>query len=408
MELLKHELYKIFSKKGLYISLLVMSMVVFLPMILPLVNQVNRDFGSTKELQSYSKPYEGNVNNYKDVTAELLNKLQMYKGKDTIKSNIYNFIIGEYSFQGKPRMAAISDIMKKTKNTFVDKIGRINGGVHDFEAYELKDLDNNIKLLEIQDKVNTYEYKNKVLASNMYNKVSTPNVYYNEGWWRVIWIMSSLSPFLIVTMLLLGVSPTFAGEYESKVAPILLSTKNGRVKIMKTKILAAIIYTITVVSVVNLVGLTVIMFVFGIGGWNAPMQCLSDYICSPYNFTIIQFWLVAMLTSIVGYIIFTGVIILISNISKSSLTTFFLTAFVFSLPIIIEKLVVTSGSWTKVILNLSINQFMKGTKIYEVLYTVNVLGKPIIYPLFELGYGVVIIILLYFMIKNSITKKYSI
>lgn len=394
MELLKHELYKIFSRKILCISLIVMLLAVYLPMMLPLISQVNTEFNSTEELQNQFKSYEGQVKNYKTVTDELLAKSQLYKNKDLIKSNIYNFIIAEYSLQGKPRLAALSDVMQKTKDPFIDNNGRLKGGTYDFKAYELKDLDSNIKSLEKQGKANTYEYKNKALASNMYQKVSIPNVYYNEGWWRIIWIMNSIAPFLIVAMLLLGVSPIFAGEYESKIAPIVLSTKNGRIKIMKVKVLASVIYAIVIVGVVNLVGFAIIMSVFGIQGLNAPMQCLSDYICSPYNFTILQFWIVAMLTSVFGYIIFTLLIILISNSIKSSFKTFFLSAFVFSLPIIIENLVVTSESWPKTILNLSINQFMKGTNIYQVFSTVNVLGQPILYPIFELGYGIVIISLL--------------
>lgn len=204
-------------------------------------------------------------------------------------------------------------------------------------------------------------------------------------------------------MLLLGISPIFSEEYKTKVSTIILSSKKGRSECVRAKILAAIIYAIFIAFICNLIGTIVITKMYGIEGFNAPMQSLFEFSCSPYNFTIAQFYLTLFFTSIIGAILFVLLILLISNITKSSMMTFFISGFIFVFPMLVEKFIgVANVWWKKPLISLSITQIFNATKIYDVFSTINIFGQPLIYPYFILIYSIVLGTLLTYILHRKL------
>ena len=82
--------------------------------------------------------------------------------------------------------------------------------------------------------------------------------------------------------------------------------------------------------------------------------------------------------------------------------TFFTTGFIFTVPVIIEDFIARDATWQKTLLNLSINRIMKGSKTYEVFYSMNVFGRPLLYPYFIVIYSILLINLLTYTVKKGV------
>ncbi|ACQ53556.1 ABC transporter permease [Clostridium botulinum] len=395
MELLKQELYKIFSKKYLFLILALMLLFTY---GFDLVTVVR---GSTDNTYNYTKPFEGNVTKEKEDKIYKLFKSNEKKDKDSEITTIYKNMWYSYLYQTRPRFVAISDVLKEANPLFKNK--KLDERPHDFKGYELNELNKNLKELKKAGKENTYEYKNKNAANNMYKKLSEPKFFYVESWQYISSFVNDTNFTIIFIMLLLGISPIFSEEYKTKVSTIILSSKKGRSECVRAKILAAIIYAIFIAFICNLIGTIVITKMYGIEGFNAPMQSLFEFSCSPYNFTIAQFYLTLFFTSIIGAILFVLLILLISNITKSSMMTFFISGFIFVFPMLVEKFVgVANVWWKKPLISLSITQIFNATKIYDAFSTINIFGHPLIYPYFILIYSIVLGTLLTYILHRKL------
>ncbi len=207
-------------------------------------------------------------------------------------------------------------------------------------------------------------------------------------------------------MLLLGVSPVFSEEYKTKVATIILSSKKGRRECVRAKILASIIYSIFVAFICNFISTILITKIYGIEGFNSPMQSLYDFSCSPYNFTISQFLVKLFFTSLIGSILFVLLILIISNITKSSMMTFFISSFIFAFPMILQKVVGMSNVWwKKPLISLSVTQIINAREIYKVFSTINIFGQPLIYPYFILIYSIFLGTILVYILHRRLNYE---
>ncbi|MGO5067106.1 ABC transporter permease [Clostridium sp. LCP25S3_F8] len=394
MELLKQELYKIFSKKYLFLILALMLLFTYG------FDLVTVTCGSTDNTYNYTKPFEGSVSKEKEDKIYKLFKSNENKDKDSEITRIYKNMWYSYLEQTRPKFVAIADVLKEADPLFKNE--KLDKRFHDFKGYKLNELNKDLKELKKAGKENTYEYKNKNKANNMYKKLSEPKFFYKEAWEYIDGFIIDFNISIVVIMLLLGVSPIFSEEYKTKVATIILSSKKGRRECVRAKILASIIYAIFVAFICNFISTILINKIYGIQGFNSPMQSLYDFSCSPYNFTISQFFVKLFFTSLIGSILFVLLILIISNITKSSMMTFFISGFIFAFPMILQKVVGMSNVWwKKPLISLSITQIINAREIYKVFSTINIFGQPLIYPYFILIYSLVLAILLnYFLHKR--------
>ena len=394
MELLKQELYKIFSKKYLFLILALMLLFTYG------FDLVTVTCGSTDNTYNYTKPFEGSVSKEKEDKIYKLFKSNENKDKDSEITRIYKNMWYSYLEQTRPKFVAIADVLKEADPLFKNE--KLDKRFHDFKGYKLNELNKDLKELKKAGKENTYEYKNKNKANNMYKKLSEPKFFYKEAWEYIDGFIIDFNISIVVIMLLLGVSPIFSEEYKTKVATIILSSKKGRRECVRAKILASIIYAIFVAFICNFISTILITKIYGIQGFNSPMQSLYDFSCSPYNFTISQFFVKLFFTSLIGSILFVLLILIISNITKSSMMTFFISSFIFAFPMILQKVVGMSNVWwKKPLISLSITQIINAREIYKVFSTINIFGQPLIYPYFILIYSLVLAILLtYFLHKR--------
>ncbi|WP_243152778.1 ABC transporter permease [Clostridium sporogenes] len=362
---------------------------------------VKSDYRPINKVYNYTKPFEGKITKEKEEKIFSVFKSNKDKNKDDKMTGIYEGIWCNYSEQKRPRFVAISDVLREADPPFYNE--KLDNRTHDFKGYKLDELNKNLKELKKAGKENTYEYKNKSAANNMYKKLSEPKFFYVESWQYISSFVNDTNFTIIFIMLLLGISPIFSEEYKTKVSTIILSSKRGRSGCVRAKILAAIIYAILIAFICNLIGTIVVTKMYGIEGLNAPMQSLFEFSCSPYNFTIVQFYLTLFFTSIIGAILFVLLILLISNITKSSMMTFFISGFIFVFPMLVEKFIgMANVWWKKPLISLSITQIFNATKIYDVFSTINIFGQPLIYPYFILIYSIVLGTLLTYILHRKL------
>nr|WP_307896999.1 hypothetical protein [Clostridium botulinum] len=159
MELLKQELYKIFSKKHLFLILALMLLFTYGFDLITVVTNVKDKHGSTNNTYNYTKPFEGKMTKEKEDKIARLFKSNKDKDKDSEITNIYERMWYSYSEQKRPRFVAISDVLKETNPLFHNE--KFDKRPHDFKGYKLNELNKDLKELKKAGKENTYEYKNK-------------------------------------------------------------------------------------------------------------------------------------------------------------------------------------------------------------------------------------------------------
>lgn len=125
--------------------------------------------------------------------------------------------------------------------------------------------------------------------------------------------------FYMLFVVIICVSPVFAGENESGASGIILATRHGMGKMMYAKLLASLVFSIVYVSVGYLASCIGLYAMVGKEGFDLPVQLLANEI--PYEMTIGQTILLQMLVSYVLIFFTVSLILLISAVTKSSLGT---------------------------------------------------------------------------------------
>lgn len=281
IQILKHEIYKIFSSKEVYIALTLCLLVYAL-----YVNSIApSSFNNHRTVYKYYKSEEGfvtsqNILNAKKGMVEL-NKLYdqgiRFNDEELGKSLLYQDI-----------------------NTVV------------------KEKANYIKLI---NELQNYKNKKEKLSYDIMKKVG-PIVcaYYTEGWKSIINFWGDIGYYLILILAFFGISKIFPNEQVTGMDKLIKSTREGNRKLNIAKIIAAIIYVIAITTIFALVNILTNAFIYGLAGFHVPLK--NIFIQTPYSIKIYQFWLLTQLMAIVIVSILGLLTMLISIITNSSVISF--------------------------------------------------------------------------------------
>lgn len=246
-------------------------------------------------------------------------------------------------------------------------------------AYELNKINIDKARKHFNDTAG-YDLRNNILFYNTMTKVQVKDYYYTGGWNYSIGYAYSLGAAMMAVFILLGLSSMFSGEYTSKMDSIILSSKYGKTKLISAKIIASIIYIVVLDLIFNLFNLSGNLIIFGTHGWNAPMQCLNNYMYSPYSFTVLQYYLLQLLIHIAACILFGMFVILISSLCKTQLLTFFTCAVVYIIPFMVDKVIAVKTTLADLITRFSFTWFMQAERLFSSFRTYNILDHPVSYP----------------------------
>ncbi|GAA0741660.1 ABC transporter permease subunit [Clostridium oceanicum] len=171
--------------------------------------------------------------------------------------------------------------------------------------------------LNMNHKGGNYSDSEKKFWINKTSKIKAPYSYgYYTGWSALLKYIGAL--FFTLLAIIIIVAPVFSGEYQCGADSIILSSKYGKTKIIKAKIIAAFAFA-TIIFVLNLIfALAIPLLAFGTSGWNLSIQIQDTMI--PYSTTFLKttFMFIGIIyVVILGTVSFT---LLLSSKFKTSFT----------------------------------------------------------------------------------------
>lgn len=338
-ELTKFELRKIIKRKSSIGAIL----------ILLLVCVINLVFSVSTEY--YGSNLTGNLN--KGISAISQKRLQ----SETLKGNLTEKRVSEV-------IKIYSDLQKNSENT--SEFDGLSEKAYYSQWQKYKDIDYLIDrsygeslILGIDASSNLKEEDGSKFYSNRENQISryikseystkekaeimkltkdmkTPLYYnYTDGWFKLLWDMGLFS---ILSIICLGIciAPIFSLESEEQMDSIILSTKHGKDKLIKSKFKAAFIFT-SIFYFVSVIFIAAIrLFIYGFDGWNCKIQVVATYWHSMYNLNFLQAFLFSVILGYIACLLTTTITMFISAKIKNSFAVIITTLGLLFLPRLIN------------------------------------------------------------------------
>lgn len=274
-----HELKKLFIKqKGVFIVLLL------------LIIEVGYIYYQVEQTYNFQTQEDREI--YEEYMELLSGKFDAEKEKyiiteDTIISNAksqYNIIRAELSDR------------KISENEYLEKYSQIE-----------KKIKKDIAFQKVWEK---YEF----VVQNPENRYFTA--------YDIPFISNDDLDFLLIFTIILLTSMFLLTEKQTGMIDYIKTTKNGSRKTALVKL--GIIMSYSVLLVLLISGIEYMAFKVNKEILNYPLQSLSFYANSPYNFSIGQMWQKIILFRCIGFASLGGVIVLLAETTKSSLFTIFI------------------------------------------------------------------------------------
>ena len=380
-ELVKFELYKIFSKKVVWI-LLIGCIIASLSDTVTSYLDIKSKGLTYSSIQQIGKEYEGQVITQKkqDIFEEKCSNLlrKYYKDKTSLndQEKVQAFGMMDYMFWINPQYM-------------------VNG-----RMYKLDDMKKEIKRLEKEGATDTYEYKELKYIHDLIAKKPTPKYYFKFGWREATDF--NMNCMWMSILILISICTIFSNEYQSNTASIVLSSKNGQKNLIKAKVIAGLIFSTFVFLVMNGIQI-IILAMHGFKGWNLPMSFLSSYVRTPYDTNIGTLYIWGLIVSFIGILLFTLLIMLASLISKNNLVSLAIGVVILQGPEFIGRFMPTYNL-TKNFTELNVENLIGPISMFGSISTYNILGKPVLYLNVIVTLAIVSIpIVLYFI--NRLGKK---
>jgi hypothetical protein len=339
MQLLKYELYKIFKQRSLYPTCVVLLVMCSLALGYPFKS------GPEKEVyKEWEGPFtEEKIQQARNESAELRHKLQLrkddednvYTEKEQIRLRIYQKILLSQSIETN-----IAERLMDTQNEATDEIN---------------------------------------LEKRMLDDIRFTTLTYHTGPAQTVGFVEFGSIFFIGALLCLGLSPIFSKEYSSGVDHYILSSRK-RKELVWAKIGASLLYTFILFATWEIFSLIVNFLKHGNEGWSTPLQLFTQhteapYADSPYALSLLSYHVAQLGIHLAGAIGFALLIVLISSLSKSSMTAFFVSASVFFAPIFMENV-----QGLRTIMTFSFISIMRVQTLFNEFKAFSLFGYPVLYP----------------------------
>ena len=355
IDLIKFELYKIFSKKLVLIMILLTVLFAGIN-VYANVSPKHTGFSSIKEVKKILEPYEGRViteeeTNMISTKIEEIHKKGLRGETFSKEENIYYYHLRDYMVQMNPSYT-------------------VNG-----EKYKLDEMKDEIKRLEKDGKTDSFEYKNLEYIHNILSKKETPKFYYKMPWnltadFNVIATLTS-------TLVAIGIATIFSEDYQRKSSSIVLSSKNGKTKLVTSKLLAGAIYTLITFVLIN--GIYLINAAsIGFKGGNLPLNFFQSYERTPFNITMNEFYIKALAISLIGLLLYSILIMFISLILKNNMLSLLLGLGVYYVPGYISNFI-SSEKILKLLGAINISEAIRVQWMFRDTITYNILGEPVLY-----------------------------
>lgn len=379
-DLIKFELYKIFSKKVVLILLIACVIASLSNTITDYLNVRDKGLSYTN-IKQIGKDYEGQVITEKkqDILEEQGTKaMRKYNKGDNISDKEKLIAYGMFDYW----MSTNPDYM-------------IDGKFYSFNGMKKE-----LKRLEKEGDTNSYEYKELKYIHDLIEKKETPKYYFKFGWREATDF--NMNCMWMSILILVSICTIFSNEYQSNTASIVLSSKNGQKKLTTAKVIAGLMFSTFVFLIMN--GMQIIILAMhGFKGWDVPMSFLPSYVRTPYTMNIGTFYICGLIVSFIGVLLFTLLIMLASLISKSNLVSLAAGVAILLGPEFIGRFMPTYNL-TKIFAELNIESIIGPDSIFGNISTYNIFGKPVLYLNVIMAIAIISIPIVLYLI-NRLGKK---
>lgn len=217
----------------------------------------------------------------------------------------------------------------------------------------------------------------------MAKSLKTPMYYdYNEGWDILINALPVSGLFLCV-ILVLALSPVFAGEYQTGADALILCSKHGKRKAIHAKLIASFLFLTGLAAGFWLFVAILWISPYGITGWNCPVQIAWFH--SVYNLNFLQASLLMAFIMWIGLFLLGAMTLLLSAKLKSPFVVMAVSVGLLFIPMVIPSGV--PYILQKIIALFPI-KFMQGKDLFQSYTAYNLFGQVLVQPMFIVLFGI--------------------
>lgn len=366
----KNELYKIFTRKSIYVVLFFVIVIIAYASSYPdtimegdVYEELSESWGGQVTEEKVSLAREKGRKAEENAAKGISNTLE-----ESAADTVYFEVI---------RASQQSEALHERKENLYVKMNRLND--------------------------QSYEYQEAAKELNMLEQLEEPFGFYLVQAWRGMFDL--VEPFFSVIFLslliLIGLTPVFSDEYTKRTAGLVLATKHGKRRIVTAKILAALTYIFVVFVILHVVNLFLQWNTFGgFQGWDAPMQNLLGamisnpfYDQSPFAWDVWQFYAITLSVQFLACVALAILVLFISMIVKNTMIAFFMSGAIIGVPFMFRQIGLDQGIF-EYINSFSYLEFIRVERLFQEFNAYSVIGYPILYPLMLLAIFTVITIVI--------------
>lgn len=376
LDLIKFELYKIFSKKSVRIILLLTILFGIFNVVAESVYVKYQGVDHIDDVYSIMKEYEGKaITEESGIKAEnTINDLKEKKSRGeklTKKEIVY--------------MNYLYDIMRPPYPAYT-----VNN-----KLYTVDEMKDEMNKLKNENKTDTYEYKNLNFMYEKVKNVEESKFHFSHGWLKTADFRAIAT--LITTLIAVGLAAIFSDEYQSNSAQIMLSCKYGKNKMVLSKMITGLIFTATIFIIINVVHMIGVLL-YDFRGWDAPLELFKYYTNTPFNIRVIDFYITGLGISFIGAILYSLVTMLMSLLVKNNMIALLLSLGLYYIPAFFGNFI-PMDSVGRIFREMNLAEAIKIEGMFVNSSTYNILGTPVMYPTLLISLVVVFIPIVMYLIK---------
>jgi ABC-type transport system involved in multi-copper enzyme maturation permease subunit len=249
------------------------------------------------------------------------------------------------------------------------------------QPYGVNVLQENLSRLKDDGKGSTFEYRS---VKNQLNKETTlgepkfantvewGNLFTNWGDFIMLFILFIPLAFII--------SPVFSREASTGMDNLILSSRNGRRKIVTAKLGAVIVTSLTILGIYLLA-----TFVFGflsvgtLEGWDAALRSVPNYVRAPFGFTNLQFTLISALWVLLSGAVYALIVSFVSSLLRNQMAVLGVSLIVLFFNIGINALGTGIQSALQWLVDFGVSNFALVGEVFVGYKVFNIFGYPVPY-----------------------------
>ncbi|KRW90736.1 hypothetical protein SD51_13080 [Alicyclobacillus tengchongensis] len=358
LSLTRFELYKLFSRKSVWIFFAIMVFCIYLPLQI-----LTSSSGGYAGYYQSVPPTAQQVQQAKSELKKIAPKLEGTAGLPNNEVNILN-------------------------RAYLRDTAILNAETGSAIKPDLEMLQQSINKLKAQGQIG-FTYRADTLEYNMMKHLPYIGFgHYNGASNMMVDFFKTYGLIIFGAIILVGLSPVFSEEYSLGTDSFLLTAKRGRRQLVTSKILASTLYVLVMEGILLLVNVASNLSLFDIGGFDYPLQSIALY-SAPFHLSVAQYIGVAVLIQLLGGVAFGFLIMLLSSFNRSTLVTFFVSAGIFALP---ELIVLMFGlkNWAQTLMDFSYTGLIQVSRLFKSFVAYNVFGYPVLYPILVIGLAILV------------------